>query len=249
MEANNDGEVWPELIKKAVEKKKDKSEDKVREFCESVKGVTSWIGLYHDLRKGRGEDEEKEVEEEEGQKGQKQTGIIDSSASDSEEGQEGEEESSSEEEMEEEGEMGIQDVKTLVHKLKVGVKGLTRPQLRKAMTDKEARAFNGVFDLMSKCCRVKKGKEYLKKIIKLVNEGGQTESTNQEISGRAREEEEDDEGGGGVEESKRCEQGDGNEHGKKRKREGGNKHGDAFHTPEQGDGSRRKGGSKRGGSN
>ena len=151
--------------------------------------------------------------------------------------------------MEEEGEMGIQDVKTLVHKLKVGVKGLTRPQLRKAMTDKEARAFNGVFDLMSKCCRVKKGKEYLKKIIKLVNEGGQTESTNQEISGRAREEEEDDEGAGGVEESKRCEQGDGNEHGKKRKRGGGNKHGDAFHTPEQGDGSRRKGGSKRGGSN
>ena len=136
MEANNEGEVWPELIKKAVEKKKDKSEDKVREFCESVKGVTSWIGLYHDLRKGRGEDEEKEVEEEEGQKGQKQTGIIDSSASDSEEGQEGEEESSSEEEMEEEGEMGIQDVKTLVHKLKVGVKGLARPQLRKAMTDK-----------------------------------------------------------------------------------------------------------------
>ena len=49
---NNEEEVWPQLIKEVLKRKKGRIEDEVNRLYECVKGVEAYIGLYHVLRNG-----------------------------------------------------------------------------------------------------------------------------------------------------------------------------------------------------
>ena len=126
---NNKEEVWPQLIKEVLKRKKGRNEDEVNRVYESVKGVKVYIGLHHVLRNGLGVDEEEEVEEEEEEEVQNEALESDEDSKESARNSDREDE----DEQEEDGR--ILEFKGLEKTLRIGRKAITRPQVKKALTE------------------------------------------------------------------------------------------------------------------